>query len=126
MPVAHPFADLIGLHVAPGQGGRATGHVDVGPQHLNPHGVVHGAVLVALADTTMGSALYTQLERGQSCATIELKSSFVAPVREGRIEAEAEAVRLGRSVAFLECRLRVAGQLVLTASASFAVFAPRG
>lgn len=126
MPVAHPFAELIGLHVAPGQGGHATGHLDVAPQHLNPHGVVHGAVLVALADTTMGSALYTQLERGQSCATIEIKSSFVAPVRQGRVEAEAEVVRLGRSVAFLECRLRAAGQLVLTASASFAVIAPRG
>lgn len=125
MPVPHPFAELIGLHVAPGQGGRATGQLDVAAQHLNPHGVVHGAVLVALADTTMGSALYTQLERGQSCATIEIKTSFMGAVREGRIEAEAEVVRLGRSVAFLECRLRAAGQLVGTASASFAVFAPR-
>lgn len=51
----HPFADRIGLVVAEQSAGHSRCTLTLDPAHLNPHGVVHGAVVFALADTGMGS-----------------------------------------------------------------------
>ena len=48
----HPFADLIGLTLDQQGSGSSTFSLSVDDQHLNPHGVVHGAVLYAMADKT--------------------------------------------------------------------------
>ena len=52
----HPFADLIGLTFEPGEPGSSRCRVPIRAELLNPHGVVHGAVAYALADTGMGGA----------------------------------------------------------------------
>lgn len=122
---AHPFAEHIGMHVEPTGAGHSRSTLTVAPHHLNPHGVVHGAVLCALADTGMGAALYTRLEAGQSCATIEIKMSFLAPARGRELRCETELLRKGRAVAHLESRIYSDGELAATASASYAVFARR-
>ena len=54
----NPFAKLISLHVDEQRIGFSKLGLDVAQEHLNPHGVVHGAVVYALADTGMGVALY--------------------------------------------------------------------
>ena len=51
----HPFAELIGLRIDEQRAGHSTLSLTVRPEHLNPHGVVHGAVVFALADTGMGA-----------------------------------------------------------------------
>jgi acyl-CoA thioesterase len=122
----HPFAEHIAMAVAPSGEGRSSGTLTVDRSHLNPHGVVHGAVLFALADTGMGAALYPSLAPGESCATIELKINFLAPVRDGCLRCETVLVRKGRSVAHLESRIWRDAELVATASGNYAVFAPRG
>jgi acyl-coenzyme A thioesterase PaaI-like protein len=58
----HPFADLIGLRFDDAPDGKSRCRVLIRPELLNPHGVVHGAVAYALADTGMGGALYPMLE----------------------------------------------------------------
>lgn len=80
---AHPFADHIALTVVQQAAGSSRCELVVAPAHLNPHGVVHGAVIFALADTGMGAALYPALTEGESCATIEVKINFYRPVGEG-------------------------------------------
>jgi hypothetical protein len=42
--------------------------------HKNGTGVVHGGVLFTMADTAMEAALIPMLEKGQICATVEIKS----------------------------------------------------
>ena len=42
---------------------------------MNPHNVVHGAVLYAMADTGMGAALYPTLSADKVCATIAQANS---------------------------------------------------
>ena len=58
----HPFADLIGLTFESAEPGTSRCRVPIRAELLNPHGVVHGAVAYALADTGMGGALYPVLE----------------------------------------------------------------
>ncbi len=43
----HPFADMIGMEVA----GSCISRLTVAEHHMNPHGIVHGAVIYAPADT---------------------------------------------------------------------------
>jgi len=121
----HPFAEHIGMTIESAAAGRSVATLTVAPHHLNPHGVVHGAVLCALADTGMGAALYTALDPGQSCATIEIKLSFLVPVRSGELRCETELLRRGRAIAHLESRVYSGGGLAATASGSYTIFAPR-
>jgi acyl-coenzyme A thioesterase PaaI-like protein len=63
--------------------GRLT--LDVAERHMNPHGLVQGAVLHALADTGMGAALGSVLPAGGRCTTFfEIGiSHFRTPFRDG-------------------------------------------
>lgn len=118
----HPFGELIGLEIAEATDGCSIAHLRVVGSHLNPHGVVHGAVLFALADTSMGAAVKSLLGPGESCATIEVQIRFFAPVREGAVTVATEAVSRGKRVMQLDSHLTDAsGRLVATASGSFAV-----
>ena len=82
-PADHPFADLIALSVDEQSAGASTLRLATDQRHLNPHRVVHGAVLYALADTGMGAALYPTLAPGELCATIEIKINYFKPVASG-------------------------------------------
>lgn len=117
----HPFGDLIGLVIDEAAAGRCRCHLEVRRHHHNPHRVVHGGVLCALADTSMGAALYTMLDEGQTCATIELKINFLQPARAGRLACETELVRRGRSTAVLEARITQEGELVAIALSTYAI-----
>lgn len=121
----NPFAQLIDLRVEGSQAGSSTLRLAVGSQHLNPHGVVHGAVLYALADTGMGAALYPTLEPGEICATIEIKINYFKPVAAGQVVCKTELVNRGKSVANLESRLYVEQTLVAQANGNYAIFRPR-
>lgn len=60
----HPFAELIDLRIADERAGFSRLELTVTTDHLNPHRVVHGAVVYAMADTGMGAALYPTLDEG--------------------------------------------------------------
>lgn len=121
----HPFADLIGLVVTARDDGRSRSELLIAPAHLNPHQVVHGAVLFALADTGMGAALYPSLAAGESCATIELKLNFFRPATQGTLVCDSTIVNRGRTIANLESRILLGDKLVATANGNFAIFARR-
>ena len=121
----HPFAELIDLQVENTSAGTSTLGLTVAAQHLNPHGVAHGAVLYALADTGMGAALYPSLDAGEICATIEIKINYFKPVGAGKVVCKTELINRGKSVANLESRLYVDQTLVAQANGNYAVFRPK-
>src|SRR5512135_2768306 len=69
----HPFADRIGMAVTELSAGHGRCTLTLTPQHLDPYGVAHGAVVFALADTGMRAAPNPTLAAGETCATIEVK-----------------------------------------------------
>lgn len=121
----HPFGDHIGLEFVEKTSGRSRCEVTIGDDHLNPHHVVHGAVLFAMADTSMGAALYPTLKEQESCATIELKINFFRSAAEGTLSCESTLVHRGRTVANLESRISANGTLVASATGTFAIFERR-
>ena len=124
-PMHHPYASLIGLVVEEQRSGFSKCTLAVAEQHLNPHRMVHGAVIYALADTGMGAALYPTLAEGEICATIEVKINYFKPVVSGVIVCLTEIVNRGKSVANLESRVFSGEALVAKANGNYSIFTPR-
>ena len=121
----HPFGNLLGLRIDSAADGRCRAHLEASENLFNPHRVVHGGALFALADTSMGAALYTLMDDQESCATIEMKMNFIKAVREGRLECETTVVRRGRATAVLESKITANGELVAIALGTYAIFPVR-
>jgi acyl-CoA thioesterase len=122
----HPFADLIDLRFEERRPGYSRCTLAVSEKHLNPHGVVHGAVAYALADTGMGAALFPTLSPGELCATIEIKISYFKPVASGALRCDTEIVNRGKKVASLESSVFAGELLVAKASGTYSIFRPGG
>ena len=118
------FSSLVGLEFTDVDAGFSRGVVEVTDELTNPHGTVHGGVLHTMADTGMGAALYTELAEDESCATIEIKITYLRAVRSGRVTCETELLKRGRSVAFLESTLSNADETVARATGSYSIFTP--
>lgn len=98
----HPFADLIGFDITARGEGRCTSELIAATPHLNPNGVVHGAVLYALADTGMGGALTSLLDEGLFCSTIEIKINYFRPAPPGPLRCESRVIHKGTRTAAME------------------------
>lgn len=98
----HSFADLVGFEITARGEGRCTAELLAEERHLNPHGIVHGAVLYALADTGMGGALSSALDEGRFCSTIEIKINYFRPAMPGRLRCETRLIHKGRRTGALE------------------------
>ena len=116
-----PFLDHIGLAVREQEPGSSTCALTVAPFHFNSSGLVHGAVIFALADTGMGAALYAALEKGQHCATIEIKIVYLRPVTEGHLICRTTLIQKTRRFAVLESEVKNDDRLVAKAMGTFAI-----
>ncbi len=85
-------------------------------RHANVRGVVHGGMLMTLADQMMGQLTW-YVAGGRSCATASMNNDFLSPARIGEwIEGEASLVHKGKSLVFVRGDLRVGDRPVLAAS----------
>jgi len=122
-----PLRTHLGMDVGSPSPGRGEARVAIDDRHLNPNGVVHGAVLFAMVDTAMGAAAMGVVPAGHLCASIEVHLRFLRPVSSGTLSAEVEVDRAGRRVIHLSGRVHDGdGGLVATASGTFAVLPPGG
>jgi len=95
----------LGFDVEKVEKGRAVFLLDVREHHKQIHGVVHGGILAALADTTAAIAAYSVVPKGTEIATVELKINYLEPVPGGRIKADARVLRAGRNFVVAECEI---------------------
>lgn len=114
------LATLLGIRRGSMADGRARFDLSVRPDHMNPHGVVHGGIVYTLVDYAMGGALTSRLEPGERCATLEVKINYLAPVSGGELTAHAQLVSRTKRIGVLEARvLSDSGLLVALATGSF-------
>jgi acyl-CoA thioesterase len=118
------FAERIGLTITDVEPGYSRGELTVTDDLFNPNDVLHGAVTYAMADTGMGAALQHALDDGQSCATVEIKISYMEPVRDGDLVCETSVTRQGKSIAYLESDVKQGDALVARATGTFSIFTP--
>lgn len=117
-----PLKRHLGLELDEGAPGEARALITVGDEHLNPNGVVHGAVLFAMVDTAMGKATMSVLPEGRFCATVDIQLRFIRPASTGVLVARVEVLKRGRAVVHLQGSVHDGDEkLVATASGTFAV-----
>src|SRR5271155_5105019 len=88
------------------QRGRITVTFQARREFTNLMGSVQGGMLTAMLDLAMSFAVLCSLEDGHVVPTLEVKASFIAPARPGEIVGDGMLIRRGRSIAFMEGRLR--------------------
>ena len=82
-------------------------------RHGNQQGTVHGGLLCELADAAIGTAHSTLMQQGESFTSIDLKATFLRPVWQSRLRAQAWAAHRGRTISHYNCDiLREDGKLV--------------
>jgi len=102
--------------------GRTVWRMTADERFANPAGLMQGGFLAAFCDSSMGAAAVTFADgRPVAIANAEMKISFLAPVRPGRVlTCSAEVVSAGRRVAFVEAGVRDDdGRLVARASSTY-------
>ena len=89
--------------------GRTRWTMRADERFANPAGIVQGGFLGAMADSAMGSATLTYARaagRRVISSNVEMKTSFMAPVRVGStLTCTASVVSGGRRVAFAEAEV---------------------
>ncbi|PCJ17122.1 MAG: phenylacetic acid degradation protein [SAR86 cluster bacterium] len=118
----HPFADLLGFEITQCSNGESVCSVEHHIKLNNTNQVVHGGVIYSLADTGMGAALFSMLEKGERCATIEIKITYFRPSGPHKLVCESRVLKKGKRVAMTESDVYCNGELVAKATGSFAMF----
>ncbi len=118
----HPFGDLIGFEFTNLRKGYSQCVLEINKNHFNPHKTVHGAVMYSMADTGMGGALYSLLEKDESCATVEVKITYFKPVKGGKLICDTKVIHRGKSIGILESEIMNNGNLVSKAYGTFSIF----
>jgi acyl-CoA thioesterase len=120
--VSFPLQGFLGMALTGDEPGTGSAHLAIGEHHMNPNGVVHGAVLFALVDTAMGKATMSVVDDGLYCASVELSLRFIRPASSGELVATAAVVKRGRSIVHLDARVHGADErLVATGAGTFAI-----
>lgn len=124
-----PFVHENGIRLADIGPGWCEAEMDITPHHLQHLGVVHGGVLMTIADHCAGAAAWTALAPDDAPKmTTQLSVSFLRPARGRSLRCRAETVRAGRQVTFVEASVWSIGDAgaSLCARASVTLTAARG
>ena len=107
LSVTEPFEDYLGpLYYRYDEQGRAWSWMQVGPQHCNGIGTVHGGVLLTMADYVLCLAA-----NDAGVLTVTMQTQFVAAARDGdEIYGVAEMVKRTGRMAFVRGELLAAGE----------------
>ncbi|MEX2373396.1 MAG: PaaI family thioesterase [Dehalococcoidia bacterium] len=100
-----PFASYLGLRTLEVTDERAVAELTTEPHHLNPTGMIHGGVLLGLADniaTAMANRAHRAIDGDERFMVgIDLHASMLANQPGGTVRFEARPVRAGRRVVFI-------------------------
>jgi len=106
------------------EAGRAAIEYEVAPHMCHSGGVAQGGFVCAWIDTAMAHASIALLP-DMTPMSLELKVSYFAPARPGRVIAEGWIERRGRSTCFAEGRLMGPNGDVLAKASSTIRLIPR-
>ena len=95
---------------------------DLGAQHFNRFGAIHGGVTACVMDDALAIATGMIAQWGEIAPTLEMKVSFLSQGSAGRHIAEARVLKRGRQINFAEATLmREDGKAIATASATIMI-----
>ena len=115
------FAGRLGATVTDTGEGAASLAFEVGEEHLNPAGTLHGGVVATLVDTAMGQAVRTTTGDGEVPATSQLTVTYLRPGKAGRLQVRGRVRTRGEHLTICEADVEQDGRAVAHAVATFAL-----
>ena len=100
-----PFAAGLGVVVDAAGAEEVRGRLAWAPQLCTSGGVMHGGVLMALADSLGGICAFLNLPSGAGTATISSSTVFIRAVRGGEVSAVTRPLHVGRSTIVVQTGL---------------------
>ena len=108
-----PFTAVLGAEAVAASKDEVRARVAWDATRCTSGGLMHGGVLMALADSVGAWCAFFNLPPDSSTTTIESKTNFLRAVREGYVEATARPLHTGRTIIVVDTELHdAAGRLV--------------
>jgi 1,4-dihydroxy-2-naphthoyl-CoA hydrolase len=108
-----PFAAYLGLTLTEASAERVVATLPMAPHLRTSTGVMHGGVLMSLADTVGALVVVLSLAEGEVTATITSTTQMFRPLTDGKVRAVAVPLNRGRTTATAQTSLYDdAGKLV--------------
>ena len=102
-----PLAQTLGIRAELYAPEKVVLALDWAPELCTAGGILHGGVIMALADSAGGASALLNLPDGASgTATIESKTNFVGGVRRGTVTATAAPLHRGGTTIVVETEVR--------------------
>ncbi|MGI5922149.1 MAG: PaaI family thioesterase [Syntrophomonadaceae bacterium] len=112
-----PFYQLLGMKVKELGPGYAEFTVMPEEKHTNPLGIIHGGLLMTIADAAMGNAIRSL---GIRAVTVDCSTGLVSSATLGtEIIARGRVLKAGRNMIFTEAFVYAGDKLITTAKGTF-------
>jgi len=120
---AAPFTAFLGIEMVSASPHEVRAQLAWAPELCTAGGVLHGGALMGLADNVGGFCAFLNLPEGATgTATIESKTNFFGPVRDGYVHALSRPLHTGRRTIVVDTELYDdAGKLVARVTQTQAV-----
>ncbi|HET7338389.1 MAG TPA: PaaI family thioesterase [Candidatus Dormibacteraeota bacterium] len=122
-----PLAETLGMRADEYTAERVVLSLEWAPGLCTAGGLLHGGVIMALADSAGGACALLNLPGDATgTSTIESKTNFIGAVRQGRVTATATPLHRGGTTIVVETSLTDdAGKLVAKVTQTQLVLRPR-
>jgi acyl-coenzyme A thioesterase 13 len=105
--------------------GRFACDLTVTRELTNRFGTLHGGAIATIVDVLTTAALLTMTTRGG--VSVELSCAYCAPATlEETVRVECEVVKMGKTLAWMECRMTRASDGEVVATGKHTKFLPVG
>jgi uncharacterized protein (TIGR00369 family) len=122
-----PFTASLGIVLDAAAPEEVRGRMAWAPERCTLAGILHGGVLMAMADSLGGICAFLNLPPGAQTATTSSATVFTRAVRSGEVTAVTRPLHVGRSVIVVQTDLiDDAGRRVAQVTQTQAVLAARG
>ena len=100
-----PFARRLGMTLEEAGPDRVVARLGWAPELCTGAGIMHGGVLMSLADSAGALVAYLGLPEGKSTATITSTTQMFRPVTSGSVQGVAVPLHRGRTTVTVETSL---------------------
>jgi uncharacterized protein (TIGR00369 family) len=76
--------------------------LEIGNEHLNPFGGLHGGVYASAIDTAAYWAVYCELEEDVGLISLDLKVDYLAPANAGKLIIKGHRIKIGKTICLAE------------------------
>ena len=100
-----PFFKHMSMRVTELSVGFAVVVIEIGREHMNPFGGLHGGAIASAIDTAAYWSAYGDLPEENGLVSIDLKVDFLAPVSAERVVVNGQRIKSGKTICLAEAKM---------------------